>query len=92
MAEDDATRKTAPAPKREASVIGRTFQYGGVGAIVLLAVFLLQNLQDAEVNFLWWQWTVRMVWALLASAVFGALGSMVAYVIVGRMRRPRSRG
>ncbi|MGB2694104.1 MAG: LapA family protein [Dehalococcoidia bacterium] len=88
MPERDAERQSDASEERPASVIGRTLQYGGIGIIVLLAVFLLQNLQEARVNFLWFEWTVRMVWALLVSAVFGAVGSVLTYLLVARRRRP----
>lgn len=82
-----AERQPVHQERRVTSVIGRTFQYAGLAVLILLAVFLLQNLQSAEVNFLWFQWTVRMVWALLVSAVFGAIGAVLAYVVIARLRR-----
>ena len=59
----------------------------GVFALAALALFLLQNLQEVDVHFLWFDWTTRMTWALLASAAFGA----IAAVLIGALARRRRR-
>jgi uncharacterized integral membrane protein len=61
--------------------------FGGIGAIGLLAIFLLQNLQEVQVHFLWFDWSTRMLWALLASSVIGALGSVLFSTLRRRSRR-----
>ena len=53
-----------------------------------LVVFLFQNLQEVEVNFLWFEWSTRMIWALLASALAGIVGAFAVATIRGR-RRPK---
>jgi uncharacterized integral membrane protein len=55
----------------------------GVIAATLLVVFLLQNLQEVEINFLWFEWHARMIVALIAAALLGAITTM----IVGFIRR-----
>jgi uncharacterized integral membrane protein len=44
----------------------------GIAGVVLLVLFFLQNLQDVELNLLWFTWNTSMVWALLLAAVLGA--------------------
>lgn len=53
---------------------------GGV-ALLTLIIFLFQNLQSADVNFLWFEWRTRMIWALLASAGFGAASVLLAALV-----------
>ena len=59
----------------------------GVVALGTLILFLLQNLQEVDIHFLWFDWSTRMIWALLASAIVGAL-AMVAFATVRRRRTP----
>jgi uncharacterized integral membrane protein len=48
---------------------------GGLGGLAVgaLTLFVLQNLQSVNVNFLWFEWQTRMLWALIVAAVAGAL-------------------
>lgn len=57
----------------------------GVVVLGLLILFLLQNLQSTEIHFLWFSWSMRVIWALLGAAVGGALVSLVASTV--RRRR-----
>ena len=59
----------------------------GVAAGVLLVVFFLQNLQEVEVHFLWFDWNTGLIWALAASAVIGALGAAAFSTLRARARR-----
>ena len=61
------------------------------GAVVLglLILFLLQNLQSTDIHFLWFTWSIGVIWALLGAAVGGALVMMVAST-VRRRRRTRT--
>jgi uncharacterized integral membrane protein len=59
----------------------------GLLAAAALLLFLLQNLQDADVHFLWFDWSVRLVWALLASALFGGIVALAAWTLL-RRREP----
>lgn len=59
----------------------------GVLALVALATFLLQNLQEVQVHFLWFDWSTRLIWALLASAAVGGLATLMMSTL-GRRRKP----
>ncbi|MEX1253545.1 MAG: lipopolysaccharide assembly protein LapA domain-containing protein [Dehalococcoidia bacterium] len=61
---------------------------GGGAALGLLLLFLLQNLQDAEINFLWFEWNIPVIWALLASAAIGAVAAFAFSTLRGR--RPKT--
>jgi uncharacterized integral membrane protein len=58
----------------------------GVLGGAALIIFFLQNRQEVNVNFLWMEWTTGLIWALLASAVLGAL-SAVAFATIRARRR-----
>jgi uncharacterized integral membrane protein len=62
---------------------------GGGVAFGLLLLFLLQNLQDAEINFLWFEWNIPVIWALLASAAFGAIAALGFSALRGRRARSK---
>ena len=59
----------------------------GVLALATLVLFLLQNLQEIDVHFLWFDWSTRMLWALLASAAFGGIAAIIFGTFVGRSKR-----
>jgi uncharacterized integral membrane protein len=59
---------------------------GVVGGIALI-VFFLQNRQEVNVNFLWLEWNTGLIWALLASAIIGALSAVAFSTIRARGRR-----
>jgi uncharacterized integral membrane protein len=58
---------------------------GVIGGAALI-IFFLQNRQEVNVNFLWMEWTTGLIWALLASAILGAL-SAVAFATIRARRR-----
>ena len=58
--------------------------WGGVGAGALLALFFFQNLQTVEVHFLWFNWDIRMTFALVASAVVGIVAALAVATFGGR--------
>jgi uncharacterized integral membrane protein len=62
-----------------------------VGVVATLAVilFLLQNLQQVDVRFLWFDWSIRMTWALMASTAFGVLAT--AIFLLAAARRPQKK-
>jgi uncharacterized integral membrane protein len=48
---------------------------------VLLLIFTLQNLEDANVDFLVWEWDVSIAAAIVVAAVLGfVIGWMVAWL------------
>ncbi len=68
-----------PEPKRALSIRAIL---GAVSA-ALLGLFLLQNLQSVDVNFLWFSFSTRLTWALLASAAFGVI-ALAAFTLLRR--------
>ncbi|MDP9236147.1 MAG: LapA family protein [Chloroflexota bacterium] len=60
----------------------------GVLALAALATFLLQNLQEVQVHFLWFDWSTRLIWALLASAAVGTLATLLISTLGRRRRQP----
>ena len=59
----------------------------GIIAIGALLLFFLQNLQEVKMHFLWFDWTTRLIFALLASSVVGGIASW----LVGALRRRSQR-
>ena len=67
----------------ERSFFGQIRLWSGIAGAVLLVLILVQNLQEAEVNFLWFEWEVRLIFALVGSAILGAVASL----LIGFFRR-----
>jgi uncharacterized integral membrane protein len=65
--------------------------WGGMGAGALLVLFLLQNLQEVQVDFLWWSYEIQMVFALLIAAVLGAVTALFFTFMRRRARRQERR-
>ena len=63
----------------------------GIGAAIVIAliVFFAQNFDDAEISFLWFGWTMPLVFALLASAAFGGIATWLFTTLRGRSDRKR---
>ena len=55
----------------------------GAIAAAALGLFLLQNLQEVDVHFLWFSFSTRLTWALLASTAFGVI-SLTAFALFRR--------
>lgn len=71
---------TAPSqPPRSATTQWRLWV--SVAAVGLLLLFLLQNLQKVTVHFLWMDWTAPLIWALLISALAGAVAVFLAMTV-----------
>ncbi len=64
--------------------------YGGIAVIIILVTFCLQNLHEAELRFLWFEWETRVIWALLLSAVLGAISMLSIVTLRGRTARRRA--
>jgi uncharacterized integral membrane protein len=83
---DERQDRLAPAAEKapeERSLLGQARLWGGGAGALLLVLFLVQNLQQAQVNFLWFEWKVRLIFALVGSAILGAVASM----LIGFFRR-----
>ena len=63
----------------------------GVAGLALLILFLVQNLQHVDVNFLWFEWHVRLIYSLIATAFLGALTSMLLSFIRRRSQAAAAR-
>lgn len=62
--------------------------WAGVVALVVLVIFVVQNSQEVEVDFLFTTTTTPLIFAL---GFAGALGALVGWLLP-RVRRGRSRG
>ncbi len=86
MSQGPTTPPAAPQPV-EMSLTERMRLYGSVVVLVVLVVFFLQNLHEAEIRFLWFEWETRVIWALIVSAVFGAIATLSVVTIRSRNAR-----
>ena len=86
MSQAPSSPPSTPQPE-EMSLSERLRLYGSVAVVAVLIVFFLQNLQEAEVRFLWFEWETRVIWALLVSAVFGAVATSSVTTIRSRKTR-----
>jgi uncharacterized integral membrane protein len=58
-----------------------------IGAIVLAAIFILQNSQEVKVDFLFTTFTAPLIFALLFAALLG----FVIGLALPRFRKPRDK-
>jgi uncharacterized integral membrane protein len=61
---------------------------GAVTAGLLLLVFLLQNVQQTTIHFLWFDWHMSLILALLLAAIAGAAATW--FLTTFRWRRERA--
>lgn len=61
--------------QREDRILGRTIPQLAVQitALVLLIVFVFQNTNKVEIDFIFWTINTRLIWALIAAAGLGFL-------------------
>ena len=76
---DQAATTPPIEPKRALSIRAAL----GVISAALLGLFLLQNLQEVDVHFLWMDFSTRLTWALLAAAAFGVI-ALAAFATLRR--------
>jgi uncharacterized integral membrane protein len=55
---------------------------------ILLLIFVLQNLDDANIDFLFWDWDVAIAVAIVVSAV---LGFVIGWIFAWMRRRAKAR-
>jgi uncharacterized integral membrane protein len=67
----------APAPTKERSLGSQIRLWGGLAGAALLLLLLFQNLNRTDVTFLFWEWEVPLVLALIIAAVLGAVAAQV---------------
>jgi uncharacterized integral membrane protein len=89
--DDEASRRMAQtAPAVEERSLGDNLRIGGGVALLLgLALFLVQNFDEAQINFLWFDWELPLVFALLLSAAVGSLATWLFTTLRGRSGRKR---
>ena len=78
-----------PAPAEQRSLSDWLKLIVGVVAIAALIVFFTQNQDEANIEFLWFDWDMSLVWALLASAVVGALAALLFSALRRRRKKPQ---
>ena len=61
----------------------------GVALLLALALFLIQNFDEAQINFLWFDWELPLVFALVLSAAVGSLATWLFTTLRGRSERKR---
>jgi uncharacterized integral membrane protein len=88
---DDDERGTAPQkPMAEKRTLTDDVRLGGgIGIVLALVLFFAQNFDDAKISFLWFDWTMPLVFALLISAAFGGLSTWLFSTLRGRAERKR---
>ncbi len=88
---DDHERGTAePEPIAEERTVTDNIRLGGgIGIVLALVLFFAQNFDDAKISFLWFDWTMPLVFALLISAAFGGLATWLFSTLRGRAERKR---
>ena len=76
-----------PVQPDEMSLSERLRLYGSVAVVIVLIVFFLQNLHEAQIRFLWFEWETRVIWAFILSAVFGSIATFSVVTIRSRKTR-----
>jgi uncharacterized integral membrane protein len=87
MADEDRDQLVQQLPGR--SLTDNLKLGGGIAIVAALVIFLLQNLEDANVTFLFWEWTFPLFFALLLAAGLGAIVSWMFTTFRGRAARKR---
>lgn len=79
MSEDRPQPVPSQTPPREPQDLSDQLRLGGfVTAAIALALFFLQNLQKVPIHFLFFTLETQMIWALILSAMLGAVGVFLA--------------
>ena len=76
-----------PPPAGAMSFSERLRLYGGIAIVAVLLLFFFQNLSETQIKFLWFEWETRLIWALVASAAFGAIATLSVVTIRSRKAR-----
>ncbi len=89
--DDEARQRVAQGPSTvEERSLGDNLRIGGGVALLLgLALFLIQNFDEAQINFLWFEWELPLVFALVLSAAVGSLATWLFTTLRGRSERKR---
>ncbi|MGH8986828.1 MAG: LapA family protein [Acidimicrobiia bacterium] len=95
---DDAASERPATPIRTRLSSVWTFAAAGAAILLLLLVFILQNTQRADLEFLWFDFRLPVGAALLLAGVIGALlvvlvgaSRLLQLRVAARRRRPHDR-
>jgi uncharacterized integral membrane protein len=89
---DDQARERvnqAQAPIEERSLGDNLRLISGVALLALLVLFFAQNFDETEISFLWFNWDLPLVFALVLSALVGGLATWLFTTLRGRSERKR---
>ena len=86
MRDSEAIREPQRDVESRLGLFARVRIAAGTLALGALVLFLLQNLQEVDVHFLWFDWSTRMLWALLAAGASGGLAAILFGTLAGRKR------
>jgi uncharacterized integral membrane protein len=59
----------------------------GIIALAALLLFFVQNLQEVQMHFLWFDWNTRLLFALFASAAVGGIATWLFSALRRRAKR-----
>ena len=80
----------ASGPQEERDLLDQIKIAGVMIAVGVMLLFFLSNFQHVEIKFIGATWHPRMIWALIVSALLGAIGAALAFTIRGRRgRKPK---
>ena len=83
------SQQAPQAPVEERSVADNIRLGAGIALVLALVLFLVQNFDEAQINFLWMDWELPLVFALVLSAAVGGLATWLFTTIRGRSERRR---
>ena len=89
MANDRERAQTTPEQVEERSLVDNIRLGGGIALVLALVLFFAQNFDDADINFLWFDSSIPLVFALLISAAVGSLTTWLFLTLRGRGARKR---
>src|SRR5512134_1388063 len=89
--DDQARPRTSQttAPVEERSLADNARIGLGVALLLALALFFIQNFDEEEISFLWFDWNLPLVFALVLSAAVGGLATWLFTTLRGRSERKR---
>ena len=89
---DDQGRQRPPqtaVPVEERSLADNVRLGGGIALLLALVLFFAQNFDDANISFLWFDWELPLVFALVLSTAVGGLATWLFTTLRGRSGRKR---
>ena len=84
----DQDQRQAIEPESASPLTNPRFLVGG-GIAAVFVIFILSNLEEVEIDFLWMSVTTNLIWALAISFAFGAVSFWGFSAIRARGARKR---